>query len=96
MPVTFAVVARIPRAGIEPFQRYEAAVLPLIVEHGGRLERRMRSPSADVEVHVLSFADPAGFAAYLEDPRRAEHRALLAASGAEIEVLEVEDIAPTA
>jgi hypothetical protein len=31
MGVTFVVVARIPRAGIERFQRYEDAVLPLIV-----------------------------------------------------------------
>jgi uncharacterized protein (DUF1330 family) len=93
MPVTFVVIARIPRAGIERFQRYEAAVLPLIVEHGGRLERRLRSAEGDVEVHVLSFADPDGLAAYLDDPRRAEHRELLAASGAELELLEVDDIA---
>jgi hypothetical protein len=95
MVVIFVVVARIPRAGIERFQRYEEAVLPLIAEHGGRLERRLRSESGDTEVHVLSFAEPEGFAAYLDDPRRAEHRELLAASGAELELLEVEDV-PTA
>jgi hypothetical protein len=90
MGVTF-VVARIPRAGIERFQRYEDAVPPLIVEHGGRLERRLRSPAGDVEVHVLSFAEPESLDAYLDDPRRAAHRALLADSGAELELLEVDD-----
>jgi hypothetical protein len=95
MGVTFVVVARIPRAGIERFQRYEDAVLPLIVEHGGRLERRLRSPAGDVEVHILSFAEPESLVAYLDDPRRAAHRELLADSGVELELLEVDDI-PTA
>ena len=95
MGVTFVVVARIPRAGIERFQRYEDAVLPLIVEHGGRVERRLRSPAGDVEVHVLSFAAAESLDSYLDDPRRAAHRELLAASGVELELLEVDDI-PTA
>jgi hypothetical protein len=94
-PLTFVVVARIPRAGVERFQRYEDAVLPLLREHGARLERRLRSATGDVEVHVLSFAAPESLTAYLDDPRRAEHRALLEASGAELELIEVEDI-PTA
>jgi uncharacterized protein (DUF1330 family) len=95
MGVTFVVVARIPRAGIECFQRYEQAVLPLLEEHGARLERRLRSAAGEVEVHLLTFAEEEALAAYLDDPRRAEHRELLAASGAELELLEVDDI-PTA
>jgi hypothetical protein len=70
-------------------------VLPLLEEHGARLERRMRSRAGDAEVHILSFADPDALAAYLDDPRRAEHRELLAGSGAELELIEVDDI-PTA
>jgi hypothetical protein len=92
MGVTFIVVARIPRPGIERFQRYEEAVLPLLEEHGAQIERRLRSAAGDVEVHLLTFAEPEALAAYLDDPRRAEHRELLAASGAELELLEVEDI----
>jgi hypothetical protein len=95
MTVLFVVIARIPRAGIERFQRYEDAVLPLLEEHGARLERRLRSPAGDIEVHVLSFAAPEALDAYLADPRRAAHRELLNASGAELELLEVDDI-PTA
>jgi hypothetical protein len=93
MSVTFVVIARIPRAGIERFQRYESAVLSLLAEHGGRLERRLRGAGGEIEVHVLSFGAPEALAAYLDDPRRAAHGELLAASGAELEVLEVEDVA---
>ena len=95
MGLTFVVVARIPPAGVEQFQRYEDAVLPLLTEHGARFERRLRSAAGDVEVHVLSFAAPESMAAYLDDPRRAAHRDLLAGSGAELELIEVDDI-PTA
>jgi hypothetical protein len=91
MAVTYVAIARIPAAGIEHYRRYEDAVLPLLGEHGGRLERRLRNAAGDVEVHVLSFASAAGFAAYRDDPRRAEHRPLLDASGARTEVLAVED-----
>jgi hypothetical protein len=93
--LTFVVVARIPPGGVERFQRYEDAVLPLLREHGARLERRLRSTAGDVEVHVLSFAAAESMAAYLDDPRRAAHRDLLEGSGAELELIEVEDI-PTA
>jgi hypothetical protein len=75
-------------------------VLPLLAEHGGRLERRLRSAESagggdDVEVHVVSFPTPEGFAAYRGDPRRAEHAHLLEASGARTELLEMQDV-PTA
>jgi len=95
MGLTFVVVARIPPGGVERFQRYEDAVLPLLTEHGARLERRLRSAAGDMEVHVLSFAAAESLAAYLHDPRRAAHRDLLESSGAELELIEVEDI-PTA
>jgi hypothetical protein len=95
MGLTFVVVARIPPEGVERFQSYEDAVLPLLREHGARLERRLRSTAGDCEVHVLSFAAEESLAAYLDDPRRAAHRDLLEGSGAELELIEVEDI-PTA
>ena len=92
MGLTFVVVARIPAGGVASFQRYEDAVLPLLAEHGGRLERRLRGAVGEVEVHVVSFASADGFAAYRADPRRERHAQLLAASGAQVEVLEVEDV----
>ena len=90
--VTYVLVARIPAAGVEDFQRYEEAVLPLLAEHGGRLARRLRSASGGIEVHVVEFASPGAFSAYRADPRRAVHHPLLEASGAETELLELEDV----
>jgi len=95
MSVTYVLVARIPRAGVEAFQRYEAAVLPLLAEHGGRLARRLRGDDGAVEVHLVEFPSAGAFDGYRADPRRAEHAALLDASGARTEVLAVEDV-PTA
>ncbi len=39
--VTYVLVIHGPAEGVELFQRYEAAVLPLLSEHGGALERRL-------------------------------------------------------
>ena len=64
----------------------------LLAEHGGRLERRLRSPDRLTEVHLLAFSSAESFAAYRDDPRRAEHAHLLERSGASVEVLEVEDV----
>jgi hypothetical protein len=95
MAVTYVLLARIPPAGIAAFRRYEDAVLPLLADHGGRLERRLRSEAGDVEVHVLAFAESDGLERYRGDPRRAAHAHLLEASGARTELLELGDV-PTA
>jgi uncharacterized protein (DUF1330 family) len=95
MTATYVLVARIPRAGVEAFQRYEAAVLPLLAEHGGRLARRLRTDGGEVEVHVVEFASAGAFDSYRADPRRAQQAALLETSGARMELLAVEDV-PTA
>ena len=92
MPVTYVLVARVPAAGVEAFQRYEAAVLPLLADHGGRLVRRLRNPAGDVEVHLVEFVSADGLDAYRADPRRAAHAGLLGASGAAIELIEVQDV----
>ena len=92
MASTYVLVARVPAPGVEAFQRYEAAVLPLLAGHGGRLDRRLRGGDGEVEVHVIEFATDDGLDAYRADPRRAEHAPLLEASGAEIELLEMRDV----
>ena len=95
MPVTYVLVARIPYTGTEAFLRYEGAVLPLLADHGGHLDRRLRSADGTAEVHVIRFETTDGLHAYRADPRRKQHAPDLEASGAEIELLEVEDV-PTA
>ena len=52
------MVARIPAAGVDAFQRYEAEVLPILAEHGAELERRLRSADGCTEVHVIGFRQP--------------------------------------
>jgi len=90
--ITYALLFRVPVKGVDMFERYESLVLPLLDDHGGRLERRLRSPDRLTEVHIVSFPSREAFAAYREDPRRSQHTHLLAESGAAVEVLEVGDV----
>lgn len=91
-PVVYVLVARLPAAGVAAFAAYEDAVLPLLEAHGGTLERRLRTADACVEVHLVSFPAPEAFAAYRDDPRRAEHAHLLEASGATTELFATRDV----
>lgn len=77
-------------ADLAAFERYEAEVLPLVAEHGGRLERRLRG--AAVELHILNFPSQETFHAYLGDPRREAFQALWAQSGAAAERWEAIDL----
>jgi hypothetical protein len=92
MGVLFALVARVPADGIAEFEAYEGRVLSVLAEHGGRLERRLRSGDHETEIHIVSVPTADAFAAYVADPRRVEHAPLLARSGASIELIEVEDV----
>jgi len=83
--VTFVLIARLPAEGVEDFQAYEAAVLPLLPEFKGRLERRLRNADGTLEIHVISFASDADRQNYLNDPRRAAQAGLLKKSGAKLE-----------
>jgi len=85
--VTYVIIVRIPADGIEDFRAYEDAVLPLLPEFNGRLERRLRSPDGTVEVHIISFASNADRQNYLNDPRRKAQGWLLERSSAKSESL---------
>ena len=90
--VTFVLVARIPTEGIEDFRAYEDAVLPLLSEFNGRLERRLQNPNGTVEVHVVSFASDADFQNYRNDPRRMAQAWLLEKSSAKLELLPMANV----
>jgi len=90
--LTLALIARIPAAGVATFHAYEEAVLPLLVRHGGVLERRLSTGDRLVEIHVVSFPDAAAFEAYRADPDRAACAPLLVESGAQLELHEVFDV----
>ena len=92
MTVRFLLVARLPAGGLTDFDAYESAVLPLLAEHGGRLERRLRARDGRGEAHVVAFPDEDAFAAYRADPRREAATPLLRSSGAELDLWPVDDL----
>jgi hypothetical protein len=79
---------RIPPSGVRAFREYEDAILPLLSEHGGTLERRLSNADGTVEVHVLSFDSRTAYDAFSRDPRRTPRRSLLAAAGIRTDVFE--------
>jgi hypothetical protein len=83
--VTVVLIARIPPEGIGDFRAYEDAVLPLLPEFNGRLERRLRNQDGTIEIHIVSFASDADFQNYRDDPRRTAQASLLKKSSAMLE-----------
>ena len=90
--LTLALIARIPAPGIAAFQDYEAKVLPLLAEHQGSLQRRLRSDDGTSEIHIVRFASQIAFESFRSDPRRAAAAHLLVASGAVTEVIAMHDV----
>jgi hypothetical protein len=90
--VTTVLIARIPAEGIADFRAYEAAVLPLLPEYNGRLERRLRNRDGTVEMHIVSFASEADFQNYRNDPRRTAQASLLKKSSAILESLAMTNV----
>src|ERR1700730_12772573 len=90
--VTIVLIARIPPAGVGDFRAYEDAVLPLLPEYNGRLERRLRNQDGTVEMHIVSFASEANFQNYRNDPRRAAQAWLLKKSSAVTESLPMTNV----
>lgn len=86
------LIARIPEDGIAAFNAYEALVLPLIAEHGGVLQRRLRTDDGRTEIHLVWFPSEAAFAAFRENPRRTRHAALMTEAGAATELLRLLDV----
>ena len=95
-PVTFVLIVRIPTEGIEDFRAYEDAVLPLLPDFNGRLERRLRNPDGTTEVHIISFASDADFQNCRNDPRRMAQAWLLEKSSAKLELLPMASVSKSA
>jgi hypothetical protein len=90
--VTFVLIARIPPDGVKAFRAYEDRVLPLLNEHGGRLQRRLRNEAGTLELHIISFSSYAAFEKYRGDPRRTTATELLETSSAKLELLSLRDV----
>lgn len=91
--LTFVLIARLPSDGVAGFQAYEEAVLPLLSEFGGLLERRLRNSDSTIEVHIVSFDSDQNFQRFRNDPRRASFAHLIEASAAKNELLAMTDVA---
>ena len=91
--ITFVLIARVPPDGVAKFQAYEDTVLPLLSEHGGLLERRLRNSDGTIEVHIVSFESDQNFQDYRNDPRRTALSHLFEASAASTERLAMTDVA---
>ncbi|WP_148931628.1 hypothetical protein [Paenibacillus methanolicus] len=92
----YVMTARIPAEGVDKFNAYESHVLPLLGEHGARLERRLQSRDRLNEVHIIWFPSPKSFENYRTDPRRTEYAYLLVESGAAIELRVMKDVSDSA
>jgi uncharacterized protein (DUF1330 family) len=89
---TFVLIARMSMEGVASFQQYEDAVLPLLREFGGLLERRLRNSDGTVEVHIVSFDSEQGFQRFRSDPRRASYAHLMERSAANKELIAMADV----
>ena len=68
--IRFLVQIDLTEADLPAFEAYERAVLALMPDHGGGIERRLRNVDGAIETHLLAFSSAEAFEAYLNDPRR--------------------------
>jgi len=92
--VLYVATFHVPASGVEAFQAYERAVLPVMRAHGGRVERRLRGSDGQVEVHVLRFPSAGALDAYRADPGRATVAHLFEQSGTTMHLQPVADLPP--
>jgi hypothetical protein len=88
----FVQTVRLPAEGVDAFRRFETAVLPLLPEYDGRLERRLQTSDGRFEIHIVSFPSREALDNYRADPRRQEHLHLLRKSQAVLDLQEVADV----
>ncbi len=77
----FTVIAFLYAAedGMAALQAFEAKTVPILADHGGRMEKAF-APAADDntfapppdEVHILSFTSAEAYQSYRDDPRHHE------------------------
>lgn len=92
--MTLVAILTVRKQALEEFRAYEAHAARIMREHGGRIERTVVVPSgADAvkEIHVVTFRDEKGFAAYRADERMKEFAPLREASVLDTELLIGED-----
>ena len=54
--MAYVMIARIPVSGVVAFEACQSQVLPLLAEHDGQLQRRLRSDDGQIEVSISQTA----------------------------------------
>jgi hypothetical protein len=91
-PVILTFVARVPHHGVDDFLNYERQIIPVLIEHGGQIERRLRSTDERVEIKVVRFPSQDAYDALTRDYRCLAAKPLLDQSDAKVEVFAVQDL----
>jgi hypothetical protein len=92
-PVIFTFVARVPHHGVDDFLNYERQIIPVVLEHGGRIEQRLRSVDERVEIKIVRFPSRDAYEALVRDYRCLAAQPLLDNSQATVEVFAVTEVA---
>ena len=92
MPVYFLFEVDLSMADVDVFDSYESVALPILREHGGALEARVRDAGNALEWHLVRLPDRASWQAFRDDPRRRGHAWLLQRSRARVLRYEVEPL----
>jgi hypothetical protein len=90
--VRLLVTIDLSGADLDLFEAYEAAVLPLLANYGGRLEMRVRALDGSRETHLVFFPDARSCDNYRADPHRAARQSEWERCGAIAARLDVERI----
>lgn len=90
--LTMVMTASIPKEGVANFKSYEDKVIPILQKHGGTLERRLSNVDGTIEIHILSFNNQEAFEGYCYDPKRLEHTEVFDKSGAQTQLIQMDDV----
>ncbi|MEO8103177.1 MAG: hypothetical protein ABI790_11655 [Betaproteobacteria bacterium] len=90
--ITLVAIITVRATALDQFRAFERYAAAVMKRHGGRIERTVvvavpESPDIVKEIHVVTFASEAAFAAYRGDPGLGEFAALREASVVRTEVL---------
>ena len=91
-PVTLTFIARVPQHGVDDFLKYERSIIPVLIEHGGLIERRLRSVDERVEIKVVRFPSQEAYEELARDYRCRAAEPLLESSEATVEVFAVQEV----
>jgi hypothetical protein len=86
-------VVHMSEADVAGGREYEDLVLGLLPAHGGRVERRLRTPDSRTEVQELWFPSREALDAVMNHPDRRSARARLGEAAPTTDVYEVEVVA---